>query len=110
GGCHRATGGGAMSLARNISDGVLLSLLVAGVLVAFVATLWQGPVVLDWQQALTLPRGSLDGVILWQVRLPRALLAVAVGATLGMAGAALQGLLRNPLAGPDLVGVTSCAA
>src|SRR5690606_25062928 len=44
------------------------------------------------------------------VRGPRGLLASCVGAPLGSAGAALQGLLRNPLAGPDLVGVTSCAA
>jgi iron complex transport system permease protein len=67
-------------------------------------------VVLDWGRALSQPRLSVDGVILWQVRLPRELLAVAVGATHGIAGAAMQGLLRNPLAGPDLVGVTSCAA
>jgi iron complex transport system permease protein len=38
------------------------------------------------------------------------LLAIAVGASLGIGGAALQGLLRNPLAGPDLLGVSSCAA
>ena len=45
-----------------------------------------------------LGRGSPgDQVVVWQIRLPRALAALAVGAGLGMGGAALQGLLRNPL-------------
>ena len=42
--------------------------------------------------------------------MPRTLLAVLVGASLGLAGAALQGLLRNPLAEPGIIGVSSCAA
>ena len=45
-----------------------------------------------------------------EIRLPRALLATTVGATLGLAGAALQGYLRNPLAEPGLVGASSAAA
>lgn len=48
-------------------------------------------------------------VIVEQVRLPRVLLAIVVGMSLGMAGAALQGLLRNPLAEPGLLGVSSSA-
>lgn len=95
---------------RTLPDRLLLPLLAIAVLVAFVAALQIGPVPLDWTAALTRANGSVDGVILWQVRLPRELLAICVGATLGIAGAALQGLLRNPLAGPDLVGVTNCAA
>lgn len=60
-------------------------------------------------------RGTLAGEwvpsrILLDLRLPRTLLCVAVGAALGMAGAALQGLLRNPLAEPGLLGVSSGAA
>ncbi|MET0379426.1 MAG: iron ABC transporter permease [Spongiibacteraceae bacterium] len=92
-----------------ISDLQLLPSLAALLCAVLIFALTQGPVALDWHAALTTP-DSLHGVILWQVRLPRELLAIAVGATLGLAGAALQGLLRNPLAGPDLVGVTSCAA
>jgi iron complex transport system permease protein len=53
---------------------------------------------------------SLGAIIVTEIRLPRALLAATVGATLGIAGAALQGLLRNPLAGPGLIGVSNCAA
>ena len=47
---------------------------------------------------------------LLELRLPRALLGVMVGASLGLAGAALQGLFRNPLAEPGVIGVSGCAA
>jgi len=53
---------------------------------------------------------SLAWLILKEVRLPRALLGLLVGATLGLTGAALQGLLRNPLAEPGLIGASSGAA
>ncbi|MFO1183784.1 MAG: iron ABC transporter permease [Bauldia sp.] len=49
-------------------------------------------------------------IIVGEIRLPRALLAVMVGATLGLSGAALQGLLRNPLAEPALFGAPASAA
>jgi iron complex transport system permease protein len=48
--------------------------------------------------------------LLVELRLPRALLALAYGATLGAAGAAIQALFANPLASPDLTGTTSGAA
>lgn len=49
-------------------------------------------------------------LIIGEIRLPRTLLALAVGAALGLSGAALQGLLRNPLADPGLVGASQGAA
>lgn len=49
-------------------------------------------------------------IILEEIRLPRLTLALLVGASLGLSGAALQGLLRNPLAEPGLLGVTSSAS
>ncbi|HUA77461.1 MAG TPA: iron ABC transporter permease [Acetobacteraceae bacterium] len=49
-------------------------------------------------------------VILWQLRLPRTLLALLVGGGLGVSGAALQGALRNPLADPGLLGISGAAA
>ncbi|MBV8977417.1 MAG: iron ABC transporter permease [Alphaproteobacteria bacterium] len=52
---------------------------------------------------------GIDGVIARQIRLPRAALGLVVGSALGASGAALQGLFRNPLASPDVTGVTSCA-
>ncbi|MFO0729456.1 MAG: iron ABC transporter permease [Nitrospiraceae bacterium] len=53
---------------------------------------------------------ALHATILWQVRLPRILLALLVGGCLSVAGAALQALLRNPLADPYVLGVSSGAA
>lgn len=52
----------------------------------------------------------VDRIILIELRLPRALLALFVGAMLGTAGAALQGYLRNPLADPSVLGVSNGAA
>jgi iron complex transport system permease protein len=53
---------------------------------------------------------TVISLILIEVRLPRTLIAVLAGATLGLSGAAMQGLLRNPLASPGLVGSASGAA
>lgn len=53
---------------------------------------------------------SASRSIVFEVRLPRALLALIVGASLGMSGAAMQGLLRNPLAEPGVLGVSAGAA
>lgn len=53
---------------------------------------------------------SMDRTIIWQLRLPRVLLAVVVGMGLATAGAAYQGLMRNPLADPFVVGASSGAA
>lgn len=53
---------------------------------------------------------SIESLIVMELRLPRALLALLIGGTLGMAGAALQGLLRNPLAEPGVIGVSNGAA
>ena len=49
-------------------------------------------------------------VIVWEIRLPRAAAAFCVGAALGLAGAALQGLLQNPLAEPGVLGVSAFSA
>ena len=51
-----------------------------------------------------------EEAVVWSIRLPRVVLAVAVGAGLGIAGAALQGMFRNPLADPALIGVSSGSA
>jgi iron complex transport system permease protein len=53
--------------------------------------------------------GIPHSLILWQIRLPRAALAVLVGGGLGLSGAVLQGALRNPLADPGLLGITGTA-
>lgn len=56
------------------------------------------------------PQDPLTAEIVWELRLPRVLLAALVGAALAVAGVALQGLLGNPLADPYVVGVSSGAA
>ncbi|WP_249978627.1 FecCD family ABC transporter permease [Vreelandella olivaria] len=60
--------------------------------------------------ALVAPRSSDIAFIIWELRLPRIVLAILVGAALAMAGAILQGIVRNPLASPDVIGITSGAA
>ena len=87
--------------------------LIAAVPLLFVASLMVGPAGLDQVDAILglFGQGSRAAVLIVQeVRLPRALLALMVGATLGLSGAALQGLLRNPLAEPGLIGVSGAAA
>jgi iron complex transport system permease protein len=54
--------------------------------------------------------GEAQAVIAREIRLPRALVALGVGFALGLSGAALQGLLRNPLADPGVLGVSAAAA
>jgi iron complex transport system permease protein len=54
--------------------------------------------------------GELAATILREIRLPRTLLGALVGGTLGLCGAGLQGLMRNPLAEPGILGVSSGAA
>ena len=84
----------------------LLLLLLALVLVAAASLLLPfGPL-----RALFATAPDLGGAVLVELRLPRTLLALAYGATLGAAGAAVQALFANPLASPDLTGTTSGAA
>ncbi|WP_199836322.1 FecCD family ABC transporter permease [Streptomyces sp. NRRL F-4489] len=56
------------------------------------------------------PRPGTDDLIVWQLRVPRALLAAAVGAGLGLVGTATQALVRNPLADPYLLGISNGAS
>lgn len=53
---------------------------------------------------------AADRLVIWAIRLPRALAAFLAGAMLGISGAALQGLLRNPLAEPGVLGVSASAS
>jgi iron complex transport system permease protein len=69
-----------------------------------------GPVNIHFLDSLFVNDEFVESYILWQVRLPRILFSMAVGASLGLAGALTQGLFRNPLADPGLLGVSSGAA
>lgn len=98
---------------RQVSYPLLISTLALLVAVSFLMALNIGMSDIGFLQAwqdLWQPERSLAEVVVWDIRLPRVLLALLVGATLGMAGAAMQGLLRNPLAEPGVLGVSSGAA
>ena len=93
--------------------GALLGALSIALLAAVVASLLVGQVWLRPGQvwgALLAPRPSLARLIVLDIRLPRAVLGVLIGGILGLSGAVLQGLLRNPLAEPGLLGVSSGAS
>lgn len=104
-----------------LSPPALITFLIGACLLAVWMSLALGPVTLppgDTLRAglhlLGLPVAE-DGLqqaelILGQIRLPRTLLGLAVGAVLALSGVAMQGLFRNPLADPGLVGVSSGAA
>lgn len=89
---------------------ILLALLAGG---GALASLAFGPVPLSlsrlWNAALH-GTDPIAHIILFDLRLPRTLLGLMVGAILGLAGAALQGYLRNPLAEPSVLGTSNAAA
>jgi iron complex transport system permease protein len=90
--------------------GAALGSLVAAL---FVAALLIGPAAAgagDSLAALVLGGEGPLAIVMREIRLPRAILGVLVGASLGLGGAALQGYLRNPLAEPGLIGVGPGAA
>ncbi len=102
-----------MSLPVKMPQRLLVVSLGALVCLLFVASLFIGSNPLPLFQAAReslLDNPTVVGLIFSEIRLPRALIALFTGATLGLAGAAMQGLLRNPLASPGLIGSASGAA
>ena len=92
---------------------IRLSLALVALIVALmVLSLIVGPAGLSPRAALAglFSGDGPAGIVVRDIRLPRTLLAVLIGATLGLSGAALQGLLRNPLAEPALFGAPQAAA
>lgn len=94
---------------------IMLFLLLAAILISF----WIGYYPLSPSQVLTafLSRFGYEGEILpqsvtifWNIRLPRILSALFIGASLSVAGCTYQGMFRNPLVSPDILGVSSGAS
>ena len=92
-------------------------MLALALLLLALLSLTVGPVDLGAREVLTALIGNgtteealRERIIVRDLRLPRTLLAVLTGGSLGLAGAALQGLLRNPLAEPGLLGISSSAS
>lgn len=84
-----------------------LLLLCAALLLAFLLSLMAGKV---WVAPWRMLAGSPEAWIMGELRLPRAILGLLIGGGLGIAGAALQGYSRNPLADPSILGISSSAA
>lgn len=87
--------------------------LILATALLFLAALGLGPAqigVWDSLSALVIDDGGPLTLVMREIRLPRALLAVIIGASLGLSGAAMQGYLRNPLAEPGLIGISGTAA
>ncbi len=83
----------------------LLTLLMLGL---FILSLVTGPADLGMAESLLAMIWGGDGpvpIVMREIRLPRAILRLAIGGALGLGGAAMQGYLRNPLAEPGLIGV-----
>lgn len=94
---------------------LLVALLAAIILGAILGDFLLGPSGLGWPElgrALLHPAQAdpTTRVIVWDIRLPHALMAVAVGLALGLAGAEMQTILNNPLASPFTLGISSAAA
>jgi iron complex transport system permease protein len=101
------------ALPHEISHPLLIAILTALVIILLGISLAVGYAPLDlaqaWSDAVN-GKPTLEALVLTELRLPRALLGALVGFSLGITGAALQGLLRNPLAEPGIIGVSGAAA
>ena len=87
----------------------IITILLISLIVIFIGSITLGS--FDFSiKALLSNSDSLDNIVLLEIRIPRVFLAAFVGASLGLSGASLQGLFRNPLADPGLIGVSAGAA
>ncbi|GHN02933.1 hemin ABC transporter permease [Cytophagales bacterium WSM2-2] len=107
-------------ITRNNSRSVILSGMAAILVVTFIAGLAIGQMTIPVSEivAILLKKfyfsssivNEVHESILWDIRLPRLLMTLVIGAALGVSGAALQGLFRNPLVESGLIGVSGGAA
>jgi iron complex transport system permease protein len=100
-----------------MTDAMRFRLVLAGLglltLLLFFLSLMTGPAAVafgDSLHALFSDKGDTVALVMQEIRLPRAILGLMIGATLGLSGAVLQGWLRNPLAEPALLGVSASAS
>src|ERR1700740_207701 len=95
---------------------VAFAVLIAGLLLAFTVGRYPGSLGDLFHVIVANLGGSAAGVppavesVIWEVRGPRVVAAALVGAALAIAGTAFQGLFRNPLVSPDILGASSGAA
>lgn len=98
---------------NNTQHPFLFVFLISLMVVTFFCSLLVGSSNIGINELMAVILGKGDpttSLILIEIRLPRAILGMMIGVTLGLGGAALQGFLRNPLAEPGLIGVSSAAS
>ncbi|MFV0291916.1 MAG: FecCD family ABC transporter permease [Paracoccus sp. (in: a-proteobacteria)] len=90
----------------------LLTILIALCAALACTSILIGPAGLEPAESLhaLMTGDGAAGLVMREIRLPRALLGLMIGASLGLSGAAMQGYLRNPLAEPGLIGISASAA
>jgi len=109
------------TIRSTLNKSIIISLLMLAILfIAAIAALFVGTVQVDFRSAVSFILdgfwsgqsnvSSLDNTILFSIRLPRIILAGLVGASLSLAGAIFQALLRNPLADPYILGLSGGSA
>ena len=102
------------SFPNKTNTGFWLITLVCTLILLVIFSVVIGPIQISWSDVLSLVQGKLNSAtwldVLIDIRIPRALSALVIGAALGLSGALTQALFRNPLADPALLGVTSGAA
>lgn len=105
-------GGPARTLHRRRRGGILIGLLLLLVLAVLSVASGSRPLDLDtvWRALTAFDPGNDQHLIVRELRIPRTLLGILVGAALGVAGAVMQAITRNPLAEPGLLGVNAGAA
>lgn len=102
-------------MAGRIPSKPLLIGLCLFLLITFLLSLTTGAIAISFSEVwqillLQQPTTTEHSLIIWQIRLPRTLLGIMAGAVLAISGVAMQGLFRNPLADPGLIGISSGAA
>jgi iron complex transport system permease protein len=101
------------SLNKRYQEKRLIITLISALVVLFTISLMVGDVnfsIINALKSFLNNNSTLESIILMDLRLPRTLLAILIGASLGLSGAALQGMVRNPLAEPGIIGVSTSAA
>lgn len=97
---------------RNVWRWIILAGMTVLCCLGFLWSVFNGATDLVWTdvwQSLWNPQEDSTGLIVWNLRLPRTLLAALVGINLALSGALLQGVMHNPLADPNIIGVSSGA-
>jgi iron complex transport system permease protein len=100
-------------LHKTLSKTIGLAVLVLLVILAVFASILWGVVDTSWEGLLhtyTQFSGTQEQLVIQQIRVPRALIALAIGASLGVSGVLMQVLMRNPLADPGVFGVNAGAS